>query len=227
MIPKKIHLCWFGRGAYPEEMQLCLKSIEQYLPQYEVIIWTEDNFDIASYRFAQEAYQEKKYAFVSDVCRLHALNEQGGIYFDTDIEIVQNFDAFLAHQFFCGFESDRLLSTAVLGSEKNNLMLQKLLDAYRNKSFYRKHLYKKYYTTPNTITITQEFLLRGLQLTNQKQELEGGKYVIYPQAFFSPKDWNTGVYTITPDTHAIHHFSGSWMGGENRKDWIKRLFFSK
>lgn len=224
MIPKKIHLCWFGRSAYPAEMIQCLQSIALHLPQYEVIIWTEENFDIAYYRFAKEAYQEKKYAFVSDVCRLHVLNEYGGIYLDTDVEIVQNFDAFLSHKFFCGFESDRLLSTAVLGSVKNNPILQKLLDVYRKKSFYRRHLYKKYYTTPNTITITNEFLLRGLQLSNQKQQLVSCETVIYPQTFFSPKDWNTGEYQISDETCAIHHFSGSWKHGKNRKDWIKRLF---
>lgn len=223
-IPKKIHLCWFGRGEYPAEMLKCLASIREYIPQYEVYIWTEDNFDIAQYRFAKEAYQEKKYAFVSDVCRLHVLNEHGGIYLDTDVEVVQSFDSFLAHKFFCGFESDRLLSTAVLGSVKDNPILQKLLSWYKTKSFYRKHLYKKYHTTPNTITITNDFLLRGLKLLNQKQQLESCESVIYPQAYFSPKNWITGEYHLTTDTVAIHHFSGSWKQGKNRKDWIKRLF---
>lgn len=223
-IPKKIHLCWFGRGEYPAEMLKCLASIREYIPQYEVYIWTEDNFDIAQYRFAKEAYQEKKYAFVSDVCRLHVLNEHGGIYLDTDVEVVKSFDPFLGHKFFCGFESDRLLSTAVLGSVKDNPILQKLLSGYKNKSFYRKHLYKKYHTTPNTITITNDFLLRGLKLLNQKQQLESCESVIYPQAYFSPKNWITGEYHVTTDTVAIHHFSGSWKQGKNRKDWIKRLF---
>jgi len=224
MIPKKIHLCWFGKGEYPAEMLHCLQSISLHMPEYEIQIWNEENFDIETYRFAAEAYREKKYAFVSDVCRLHALNEQGGIYLDTDVEIVQNFDIFLSHQFFCGFESDRLLSTAVLGSVPNNPILQHLLALYKTKSFYRKHLYKKYYTTPNTITITQDFLQRGLQLVNQKQELETCGTVVYPQTFFSPKNWNTGAYALTTNTYAIHHFSGSWKEGKNRKDWIKRLF---
>lgn len=223
-IPKKVHLCWFGNGNYPEEMVKCLASIQEFVPDYEVCIWTEDNFDVNAYRFAKEAYQEKKYAFVSDVCRLHVLYEHGGIYLDTDVEVVQNFDAFLHHKFFCGFESDRLLSTAVLGSVKGNPILQNFLTMYKTKSFYRKHLYKKYHTTPNTITITNDFLGRGLKLTNQKQQFEGCETVVYPQAFFSPKNWITGEYHITTDTVAIHHFSGSWKQGKNRKDWIKRLF---
>ncbi|MGQ8869460.1 glycosyltransferase family 32 protein [Myroides sp. TSA_177.3] len=226
MIPKKIHLCWFGKGVYPLKMMQCLASIAKYLPDYEVIIWTEDNFDIAKYRFAQEAYQEKKYAFVSDVCRIHVLNEHGGIYLDTDVEIIKSFDSFLSHQFFCGFESDCLLSTAVIGSVKQHIILKRILAFYQNKSFYRKHLYKKYYTTPNTITITKDFLLHGLKLTNQEQHLEVCKAVVYPQSFFSPKNCDTGEYSICSDTHAIHHFTGSWQQGKNRKDWINRLFYS-
>lgn len=223
-IPKKIHMCWFGRGEYPADMQKCLASIHDILPDYEVLIWTEDNFDIDQYRFAKEAYQEKKYAFVSDVCRLYALYTHGGIYLDTDVEVVKSFDPFLEHKFFCGFESDRLLSTAVLGSVPNNPVVEHLLSLYKNKTFYRKHLYKKYYTTPNTILITKEFIGRGLKLVNQKQQLDSCESVVYPQVYFSPKNWITGEYHITTDTVAIHHFSGSWKQGKNRKDWIKRLF---
>ena len=224
MIPKKIHLCWFGKGEYPELMLQCLASIQKYLPEYTVQIWNEDNFDVSQYRFAAEAYLEKKYAFVSDVCRLHVLNEEGGIYLDTDVEIVQGFDSFLSHSFFCGFESDRLLSTATLGSIPNNPILEKQLVAYRSKSFYRRHLYKKYHTTPNTITLTEDFKKRGLKLTNTKQVLASCGAVIYPQVFFSPMDCKTGEYHITSETVAIHHYAGSWLGGVNRKDWIKRLF---
>lgn len=222
MIPKIIHLCWFGKGEYPLEMLTCLDSIKVFLPDYEIIIWNEDNFDINTYRFSMEAYQEKKYAFVSDVCRLYALNKYGGIYLDTDVEILKNLDAFLIHDFFCGFESDKLISTALLGSIKTNPVLESFLNMYKSKSFYRKHLYKKYYTTPNTITITKDFVKRGLKLNNKRQKLETAGIVIYPQRFFSPKDSKTGELSITSDTHTIHHFSGSWIQGKNLKNWVKR-----
>ncbi len=224
MIPKIIHICWFGKNDYSALAKQCLASFKEHLPDYELMIWNEDNFDIEKFSFAHVAYKERKFAFVSDVCRLYALKKYGGIYMDTDVEVIKNLDKFLVHDFFCGFESDKLVCTALIGAVKEHPLISELLDFYTNKSFYRKyHPYKKYYTTPNTITTTKTLLQKGLKLDNKTQELAQG-VTIYPTYFFSPINVRTGECELNQDTYAIHRFSGSWKGGVNKKDWIKEIF---
>ncbi|MTG98462.1 MULTISPECIES: glycosyltransferase family 32 protein [Myroides] len=224
MIPKIIHLCWFGKKPYSDKVQMCLNSFHKYLPEYEIMFWNEDNFDVTELKFVQEAYAEKKYAFVSDVCRLHALKLHGGVYFDTDVEVLQELDSFLDFSFFCGFESDKLLSTAVIGAVPNHPIINELLDFYSNKTFYRKyHPYKKYYTTPNTIHVTKKIKEKGLVLEDRMQRL-ANNVAIFPTSYFSPICTKTGVCHLTDNTFTIHHFTGSWQGGKNRKEWIKSFF---
>ncbi|MHC5201179.1 glycosyltransferase family 32 protein [Myroides sp. LJL119] len=209
MINKHIHLCWFGKNPYPKIMQNCLDSLQKFAPDYQITIWNEDNFNIESYPFAKQAYSVAKYAFVSDVCRLHVLKHHGGIYLDTDTEIVQNLDIFLENDFFMGFESDNLLSTAIIASCKNHPTLDLFLDYYNNKSFFRKHLFKKYSITPNTIIITNILKKQGLLLNNQYQNLPN-KVTIYPKNYFSPIDYKTKVSVADKQTYVYHYFSESW-----------------
>ncbi|MHC5352743.1 glycosyltransferase family 32 protein [Myroides sp. LJL115] len=224
MIPKIIHICWFGKGQYTPLVKECLASFTANLPDYQLMVWNEDNFDIDAYPFAKQAYGERKFAFVSDVCRLHALQEYGGVYMDTDVEVLKSLDGFLKHDFFIGFESDKLVCTALIGAVKNHPLTQELLDFYKGKSFYRKfHPYKKYYTTPNTITTTKTLLQKGLKLENKIQHLSGG-ITVYPTYYFSPINVYTQECKVEADTYAIHRFSGSWKDGNNRKEWIKKLF---
>ena len=119
MIPKKIHYCWFGRKPLPALALMCIESWKRFLPDYEIIEWNEDNFDVNLYQYAKEAYHMKKYAFVSDVCRLYALKEIGGLYMDTDLEVLKPLDAFLHHNAFSGYESNGYIPTALMGSKKN------------------------------------------------------------------------------------------------------------
>lgn len=218
MIPKHIHLCWFGNNPYPKIMQDCIESIEKFLPDYQLSIWDESNFDIEMYPFAKQAYSVGKYAFVSDVCRLHVLKYHGGIYLDTDTQVIQNLDPFLNDQLFMGFESDKLLCTAVIGSVANHPIIDEFLNYYNNKSFFRRHLFKKYHTTPNTITTTDILKKHGLVLNNQKQKI-ADNVVIYPKNYFSPIDYKTRVNVADKDTYVYHFFSESWKksitGGKN------------
>ena len=118
MIPKIIHYCWFGRGEMPPLAKKCIKSWKKYCPDYEIKEWNEDNFDLDMYPYAREAYDNRKFAFVTDVVRLYAIYTEGGIYMDTDVEVLKPLDSFLKHIAFSGYENDTLVPTGIMASEK-------------------------------------------------------------------------------------------------------------
>ncbi len=210
MIPKIIHYCWFGNGALPQLTVDCINSWKKYLPDYEIKVWDEENFDINNYRFAREAYAERKFAFVSDVCRLHALHTDGGIYLDTDVEFIKALpDEILSKNAFTGFEDNLLISSAIMGSEKGGEWVSDLLKHYEDRSFYRAN--GSLDTLPNTEIITS-FMKdkKGITVNNKYQDLKG-YCVIYPSDYFCPKSWKTLKINITPSTICIHHFAGSWL----------------
>lgn len=209
MIPKIIHYCWFGRGEMPELALKCLDSWKKYLPTYEIMLWNEDNFEIGNYQYAVEAYKEKKYAFVADVCRLYVLKEMGGLYLDTDVEFIKPLpDHFLNDIAFTAFE-DQLVSAGVIGSVKNGEWISNLLSFYDDKSFYKSD--GSLDINPITEMITS-FLAeeKGVLPNNTYQKVEG-YCTIYPSEYFYPKSWKTLKMNITPNTYCIHHFAGSWI----------------
>ena len=138
-IPKKIHYCWFGNNELPEEQKKYIETWKKHCPDYEIKEWNEKNFDINSNKYVKEAYEAKKFAFVSDYVRLHALYNEGGIYMDTDIEVLKSFDVFLKHTAFIGFEDLKHIGTGVIGAEKGNKWIRLLLKDYDNISFYTKN----------------------------------------------------------------------------------------
>lgn len=214
MIPKIIHYCWFGNGEIPDLTIKCIESWKKYLPDYEIIVWNEHKFDIALYRFAAEAYHEKKYAFVSDVCRLYALKHMGGIYLDTDVEFIKPLnDNLLFNNAFTGYEDNLLFSCAIMGSVKNGNWIDDLLAHYENRSFYK--VDGSLDVNPNTEIIT-EFMQqeKGVAINNKFQKIE--EYcTIYPSDYFCPKSWKTLKVKITANTYCIHHFAGSWLHQAN------------
>ena len=121
MIPKIIHYCWFGRGEMPSLAKKCIASWKKYLPEYKVKQWNEDNFDLNLYPYVAEAYAQRKFAFVTDVVRLYALYTEGGIYMDTDVEVLKPLDEFLRHPAFSGFEDEKNVPTGIMGAEKGSL----------------------------------------------------------------------------------------------------------
>ncbi|MDF2514759.1 MAG: glycosyl transferase [Sphingobacterium sp.] len=210
MIPKKIHYCWFGRGPFPPLAIKCINSWKKYLPEYELILWNEDNFDLDKYPYAREAYQEKKFAFVTDVCRLQALYDVGGIYMDSDVEILRPLDeVLLQHTAFSGFENNLRLPTGLMGSVQGGKWVQDLLGYYKGKSFYGDD--GKPDMTPNTIIISN-FMKekKGFKLNDTFQET-ADYCTIYPSDYFCPKSWETLKIKITANTYCIHHFAGSWL----------------
>lgn len=164
MIPKKIHYCWFGRGEKPALVKKCMASWKKYLPEYELKEWNEDNFDLDLFPFTREAYESRKYAFVTDVVRLYALYNEGGVYMDTDVEVLKPLDSFLHHIAFSGFEDDTQVPTGIMASEKNSIWAKENLDYYHERHFILPD--GTWDTTSNVAIITNYMVSKGLLKVN-------------------------------------------------------------
>lgn len=208
MIPKTIHYCWFGRNGKSPLIEMCINSWKKYCPGCEIKEWNEDNFDINCCQFVKEAYATKKWAFVSDYARLYILKKYGGIYMDTDVEVIKPLDRFLAHPAFSGFESVASIPTGIIGAETDNPWISYLLTYYDNRCFISHH--GRCDTTTNVEIITRMTAEKyGLKLDNTYQELKD--VALYPREYFCPKDFATKEINSTENTYTIHHFDGSWL----------------
>lgn len=213
-IPKIIHYCWFGGNPLPEDAKRYMKSWEKYCPEYEIVEWNESNFDINSVPYVKEAYEEKKWAFVTDYVRLYALNLYGGIYMDTDVEVLKNLDIFLVNEGFSGFEREDAIPTGIMAAEKNNSFINELMHEYDDLHFRRDD--GSLDLTTNVTRITNCALKHGLKLNNKEQKF--GDFKVYPKEYFCPKDYLSGQIVLTENTYTIHHFSGSWHS-KRQKNW--------
>ncbi len=207
MIPKLIHYCWFGGNPLPEPAQKCIKSWQKYCPDYEVKEWNESNFDLSCCIYAKEAYEAKKWAFVTDYVRLKVLVEYGGIYMDTDVEVVRPLDVFLKEKAFSGFEYGENVPTGIMACEKNFSLFDALLKRYDGRHFLNAD--GTYDLTTNVKEVTDFLRKRGLVLNGKKQTIEG--FALYPKEYFCPKNWKTRKVECTNNTYAIHHFAGTWL----------------
>lgn len=220
-IPKIIHYCWFG-GAPLDDMALrCIESWKRFFPEYEIIQWNENNFDVSACDFMRKAYDDKKWAFVSDVARLMVVYEHGGIYFDTDVEVVAPFDAILANcsDGFLGIESTQQVNTGLgFGAVKHSPLLKELLSLYEKIDYeaYRDSLLQVACTVLTTNLLGQY----GFAPENRYQKVCG--FDIYPTAYFSPIDYNTGKLHKEIETHSIHWYNASWLS-ENEKTGMRRM----
>lgn len=206
-IPKIIHYCWFGKGVKSEKIKHCMESWRKFLPDYEIIEWNEYNFDVNSCVYTAQAYQTKKWAFVSDYARLYALYHHGGIYLDTDVEIRKPLDDFLENSFFTGFEANDSLTTAVMGAKKHNPHIEELLSQYKDRVFLKED--GSIDDTPNTIVITSYMLHKGILSNGKKQEKDG--VTVYPQIYFCPNNFLRIFEKYSEKTYAVHHCEQSWM----------------
>ena len=228
MIPKVIHYCWFGKGILPKSALKCIDSWRRFFPDYEVKEWNEDNFDVNIMPYTQEAYQEKKYAFVSDVARFWILQKEGGIYFDTDVEVVASFDDIISKGAFMGVEipSQQGKYPGVnpglgIGAEAGNKVISKVFDYYKTLHFIDKNGEK----LPGTVvTHTTNVLVSLFQLKpiNEIQHLDA--ITVYPIDFFNPFNDLTGELNKTENTHSIHWFSKSWIDKPLWYFKVTRLF---
>lgn len=218
MIPKRIHYCWFGRGPMPEQARKCIESWHKLMPDYEYKLWNEDNFDINVSLYVKQAYEAKKYAFVSDFVRLWALKNEGGIYLDTDVEVFKPFDNLLEQKAFAGFEGSKHLplGTCVMASEANGEWVSEMLEAYTGRRFVKPD-------EANDLTTNVQFISGLMQADGFVQNGLEQSYKdlhIYPAVYFSPRH-TTGEYIRTENTYSDHLGLGSWA--ESSRNWKKCL----
>ena len=212
MIPKVIHYCWFGRGQMPQLALKCIESWKKYLPDYEIKEWNEDNFDLDMYPYVREAYDNRKFAFVTDVVRLYALYHEGGIYMDTDVEVLKSLDSLLKYEAVSGFESPTQIPTGLMACREGHPLFKELLYEYNGIHFVKED--GTLDLTTNVVRITNACLKNGLVLNNKLQTIKG--FTILPKDYLCPKSYKDGKIYLTKNTMTIHHFAGSWLDDKTR-----------
>lgn len=219
-IPKIIHYCWFGKNPMPKLAEDCINSWKKYCPDYKIIRWDESNFNLNANQYVLDAYNQKKWAFVTDYVRLFVLYKYGGIYMDTDVEVIKPLDVFLKHEAFTGCENEKFCVTGVMGASSKHPWIKSLLDYYDDKRFILPD--GSIDITTNTKVITDITIKEyGWIPSNNLQILKNG-LTIYPFEFFCAKDYNSGVISISDNTYTIHHFNASWHTEEEKKRRFKR-----
>lgn len=208
MIPKVIHYCWFGRGAKPRMARKCIASWKQYMPDYEVKEWNEDNYDVNHNAYTARAYAARKYAYVSDYARMWILYNEGGLYFDTDVELVAPLDDIVAQGPFMGIEGVRPEGDAVdvnpglgLGACPGLGIYEEILQLYEKQG-----LQCRGYIVPFA---TQVMAQHGIAAVDALQVVDG--ITVYPHDYFNPYDYITGQLNTTANTRTIHWYGASWL----------------
>ena len=208
MIPKIIHYCWFGRGEKPELAKKCIASWRKFCPDFEIREWNEDNCDYLSIPFMAEAYAAKKYAFVSDVMRLIVLEQYGGVYFDTDVEVLRDITPLLNDEGFIGFENDRYVNSGqAMAMVAHQPVVQVMIEEYKKLHFVKPDGSIAPVGCPHLNTDVLERF--GLERNGQEQVVAG--IHVYPADWFNPLDSTTGELNKTPNTYSIHWYSMSWL----------------
>jgi len=220
MIPRIIHYCWFGKGPMPALAEDCIASWRRLCPDYEIVQWNEENFDVNQIVFVKEAYDVKMYAFVADFVRLHALYTMGGIYMDIDVELKKSPDALLNNEVFIGFESKDKLSSAVIGAVPQSETVKKLLDYYKGRHFVLPDGTRD--TTTNVEIITDIIAEMGLIADDSYQKV--GNIAVYPHFVLCPVLSRISDESYMRDTVAVHHFMGSWKSERAKKRESSRIF---
>ena len=208
MIPKTIHYCWFGGAEKPKLAQKCIASWKKYCPDFEIIEWNESNFDVFSTPYTRFCFHNKKWAFLSDYVRLKVVHEYGGVYFDTDVEVIRQIDSLLQHGAFFGFENDNCIATGLgFGAEAGNTALQAMLKPYSFRS-------------ENEVVLrgcpglnTGELLPFGLRQDGTYQVVDN--MVFLPMEYLNPYDDATGRLNLTHNTFSIHWYAKSALSKQS------------
>ena len=207
MIPKKIHYFWFGGNEKPAKAKKCIESWKKFCPEYELVEWNETNFDVHCMPYVEQAYESKKYAFVSDVARLIVVYEQGGIYMDTDVELIKPLDDLLENKAYMSFENNENVNTGQgFGAEAGFPLLKDHIEVYKTAQFVQED--GTYDQTPCTKYTTNLLVTKGLVTDGTKQIVED--LVLYPEEYFNPLDSLTGKLKKTKNTYSIHWYAASW-----------------
>lgn len=215
MIPKKIHYCWFGGSELPAIAKKCIRSWKRYCKDYEIVRWDETNFDISTAPlYVRQAYEFKKWAFVTDYIRLKIVYENGGIYFDTDVQVIKKFDDFLVYNSFFGFQDNTRVNTGLgFGAEKHSTILRELMNQYERIPFVLNNGVYDLLDCPTRNT--DVFLNHGLKQDGTNQLLEKN-IKVFSQDYFCPISYDTLKKRVTKNTHSIHWFEASWHTQEEK-----------
>jgi len=216
MIPKIIHYCWFGGDVIPEHDKKCIESWKKFCPDYKIVRWDESNYDYTKNKYMREAYEAKKWGFVPDYARLDIVYENGGIYLDTDVEIIRNIDDLIENRAYMGFEVGEIAVNPGLGfgAEKGFPLFKRMMeDIYGNRNF--KTGDGDYDLTPSPTLNTNFLSDLGLIRNNEIQTVEGMR--VYPSDWFCPIDTASAVFNPTENTHTIHYFHASWLTPEEKQ----------
>lgn len=215
-IPKIIHYCWFGRGDMGERERRCLESWRQYCPEYKICLWNEDNYDVTKNTYMRDAYDNKKWSFVSDYARLDIIYQYGGIYLDTDVELIKPLDLLINFRGFFGFENFQLLNTGLgFGAVPGVSLVKDLRDLYENISFLLPDGNFNLQSCP--MYHTSFFKDIGIKPKTEIQTYED--IVLLPEEYLCPINQLTGLLQLSKNTFAIHSFSCSWFEKEDLDEW--------
>ena len=227
-IPKVIHYCWFGRTKLPKLARKCIASWKKFLPDYEIVEWNEDNFDINVAQYTAEAYREKRFAFVSDYARFWILYNYGGIYLDTDVELLRPINDIIATGSFMACETTPSENVPLfinpglgMAMSKGHKLCYDMLKIYNSLHFID---HRGLHNLKTIVQYTTEYLYsQGLRGVNDIQRIKD--ITFYPKAVFNPYDYDKDKVIITNETRSIHHFAGSWLTVKDRlKRFIERTF---
>lgn len=210
MIPKIIHYCWFGGKQLPKSAIKCLNSWKKFFPDYEIKEWNESNYNVNMIPYTKEAYAAKKYAFVSDFARFWILHEYGGIYFDTDVEVIRSMDDIIEKGAFMGAETPRNVAPGLgIACEPKHAFYRRYVEYYSDKHFTPEQ--------PSMCRVVTSWLLeKGWKTNGSTQNIDG--ITIYPKDYFCPQAMMGAPINITENTRSIHHFDATWLPW-----WKKRL----
>lgn len=216
-IPKVIHYCWLSGDPFPAKIQECINSWKKNLPGYKFKLWDTNTFDLESSLWVKQAFEAKKYAFAADYIRLFALYREGGIYLDSDVEVIKNFDDLLTLPYFACTEGDEIVEAGAMGAVKGQSWIKDCLSYYENKSFIKQDGSLDTWPLPQImmqqirVDYTPEVLAKKDFLHRVMHFEENKKFYMLPKEYFCAKEMGTGIISKTQETYCIHHFEMSWM----------------
>ncbi len=229
MIPKVIHYCWFGGAPLPKLALECIESWKTLCPDYEIIEWNENNFDVNCCEYVKQAYEAKKWAFVSDYARFKIISENGGVYFDTDVKLIKDITPIIEKGPYLGLETDQRVNAGLgFAAESGDMLCQEMLCHYHSSSFVNED------GSYNLLTVVERLteILEKHGSINPQEITEIAGCHIYPSEYFSPIDVVSKKCVITENTVSVHYFMGSWCDAKSRfrgklYALINRLFGEK
>jgi hypothetical protein len=219
-IPKTIHYCWFGGTPIRDDFAANIASWRKHCSDYEIVCWDESNYDYKKNEYMYEAYKHGKWGFASDYARLDIVHEHGGVYLDTDVEIIRSIDDLLCNEAYCGFQSRLQVNSGHgFGAVAGFPLIKELMEIYSEISFVNQD--GTLNLTPTPFYITELLVKKGLKQNNTLQQLHG--MTVYPSDVLSPIILGTGVLVATGNTYSIHHYVATWVDGVLKEARDRRI----